>query len=68
MYRKKFETETGELQGERGGLGAEDPLKETVHQKGVPKDVGGRDASSRRRLYCTVSDYEEVKQDKNLRL
>lgn len=46
----------------------EDPLKETVQQKGVPRDVGGREVSSRRRPYHTVSDYEEVKQDKDLGL
>lgn len=50
------------------GAEKEDPLKETVQQKEVPRDVGGREVSSRRRPNHTVYDCEEVKQDKDLGL
>lgn len=65
---KRFEAKTlGNCKGGRGGLGAEeeDPLKETGLQKRVPRDAGGREVNSRNSLCCTVSDYEEVKQDKD---
>lgn len=65
---KRFGAKTlGNCKPGEGGLRAEEegPLKETGLQKGVPRDAGGREVNSRKRLCHTVSDYEEVKQDKD---
>jgi len=46
-----------------------DPLKELVHWKGVDRDVGRKGEEFKKEgVSHTVSDYVEVKQDKDFRL